>query len=380
MDNYLDVPIMMRLVYERGLTTLSGGNLSMRDADDIWITPSGIDKGSLEQTDVVCIKADGTIEGKHRPSSEYPFHQAIYAVREDVNVILHAHSPALVAYCIAHKVPDTRILKDAYALCGEIGYATYVMPGSPQLAEKLASTFSEGYDVVLMENHGVVTTGANLEEAYERLVSAAHIAQITLHAKSLGHIVALDNLHAENRVRPKQNQASESALPRQIEAILSRGVDNQLYPGRTAKITAQTDKGRVCTHKHDIYEVLKLDKPFIIEAQAPHLMAFAVTHRELDTRIIPEAYTTLHDVPLVDNDKTAIEAALSEHDAIIVKNSRVIVTGNTLLQAYDGLEVLEYTARSAIEAARIGGVVPMSAQAVHDLDESYHLYYKGLSG
>ena len=353
MDKQVDIPTMMRLVYERGLTTLSGGNLSMRDDDDIWITPSGIDKGKLEPEDVVCIKADGTITGKHRPSSEYPFHQAIYARRDDVQVILHAHSPALVAYCIAHKVPDTRILKEAYALCGEIGYAEYVMPGSPQLGEKLATVFSEGYDVVLMENHGVVTVGENLEEAFDRLVFATLIAQISLHTSALGGLIRPDNLQ---RGKPASIQ-DNPALAGELEIIRSRAIEKQLFPRRIIR-----------------------NPGFIIEAQPPYLMAFAVTHTPLDTRTIPEAYTTSGDVPLIKDDASIIRTALSQQQAIIVKNSRVIVRGDTLLQAYDRLEVLEYTARSAVEASRIGGVVPMSTEAIRDLEENYHQYYKGLSG
>lgn len=380
MNKQLDVSIMMRRVYERGLTTLSGGNLSMRVGDDIWITPSGIDKGNLDSPDTVCIKGDGTITGKHRPSSEYPFHQAIYSAREDVRVILHAHSPALVAYCIAHKIPDTRIIKEAYALCGEIGYADYVMPGSPQLGEKLASVFSRGYNVVQMENHGVVVVASTIEEAYERLVSASHIAEITLHATALGDVITLKNLQEEKWFAPQYSTEDTDSLAQQLEMTLSRGIDNRLFPGRTARVIARRENGDILVRGFDKYPQIKIEKPYLIEAQPPYLMAFAVTHTALDTRTIPEAYTSLHHVPLVEDNSTAIESALTQHEAIIVKNSRIIVKGKTLLQAYDGLEVLEYTARSIIEATRIGGVVPMSKQAIQDLDETYHQYYKGLSG
>ena len=77
------VTIMNRL-YNYGMTTTSGGNLSVCDPDGtVWISPSGIDKGSLRREDIMQIKPDGTIIGPHKPSSEYPFHLAIYAARPD---------------------------------------------------------------------------------------------------------------------------------------------------------------------------------------------------------------------------------------------------------------------------------------------------------
>ena len=123
-----------------------------------------------------------------------------------------------------------------------------------------------------------------------------------------------------------------------------------------------------------------IDDSHRISTRPPCLMVFAVTHTALDTRTIPEAYMTLHDVPLIDDDEQLIEATLQKHEAVIVKNSRVIVSGKTWLQVYDRLEVLEYTARSIIEANRLGGVVPMPEEATRALDETYHQYYKGLSG
>ena len=74
---------MIKRVYDQRLTTTSGGNLSIKDENgDMWITPASIDKGTLTKEDMVCIKKDGTIVGRHRPSSEYPFHQKIYETRK----------------------------------------------------------------------------------------------------------------------------------------------------------------------------------------------------------------------------------------------------------------------------------------------------------
>ena len=91
------IVLIISRIYKNGMTTTSGGNVSIiDDQGDIWVTPSGIDKGALGPDDINCIKADGTILGKHKPSSEFPFHSAIYKIRPDLKAIIHAHPPALV--------------------------------------------------------------------------------------------------------------------------------------------------------------------------------------------------------------------------------------------------------------------------------------------
>jgi L-fuculose-phosphate aldolase len=66
---------IMDRIYRYGLTTTSGGNLSILDDNgDLWITPAGVDKGNLEPRDIMCLKPDGQVVGPHRPSSESPFH------------------------------------------------------------------------------------------------------------------------------------------------------------------------------------------------------------------------------------------------------------------------------------------------------------------
>ena len=107
-------------------------------------------------------KADGTIIGPHKPSIEYPFHRKIYELRPDFQAIVHAHPPALVSFSIVRKVPDTRIIPQANRVCGPVGYAPYALPGSEKLGENIAATFAEGYNIIILENHGMAAGGRNL--------------------------------------------------------------------------------------------------------------------------------------------------------------------------------------------------------------------------
>src|SRR5699024_8889013 len=103
--------MFMQRIYDKGLTTMSGGNLSIRDTEgNIWITPAGIDKGTLTRRDIICVRPDGTCEGPHKPSSELPFHQSVYRQRPELNAVLHAHPPALVAFSIVRKLPNLDLI------------------------------------------------------------------------------------------------------------------------------------------------------------------------------------------------------------------------------------------------------------------------------
>jgi L-fuculose-phosphate aldolase len=79
------ITLIMKRLYGYGMTTTSGGNLSILDNEgNMWISPGSVDKGTLRPEDIVCVKADGTVVGIHKPSSEFPFHRHIYKLRPDI--------------------------------------------------------------------------------------------------------------------------------------------------------------------------------------------------------------------------------------------------------------------------------------------------------
>src|ERR1035437_1130855 len=144
------IALIISRIYRRGMTTTSGGNISVIDEyGNIWITPSGIDKGTLTPADINCVKKDGTIIGKHKPSSEFPFHQAIYKNRPDLKAIIHAHPPALVSFSIVRQIPNTNVISQAKNVCASIGTADYALPGSKALGEKIAAEFKKGYKAII---------------------------------------------------------------------------------------------------------------------------------------------------------------------------------------------------------------------------------------
>jgi L-fuculose-phosphate aldolase len=164
------------------MTTTSGGNMSVIDSlGNIWITPSGTDKGSLKPGEVVCVSPDGNYEGPLKPSMEYPLHRAVYNARPDIRALIHAHPPVLTSFSIVHRIPDTSILERWREICGTVGYAGYATPGSDAMAENVASEFNRGHGVVIMENHAVVAGGKDLAEALARLEALEKCAT-TIHS------------------------------------------------------------------------------------------------------------------------------------------------------------------------------------------------------
>ena len=411
---------IMNRIYNNRMTTLSGGNLSIRDDNgDIWITPAGIDKGKLLPSDIMCIKHDGTIQGSHKPSSEFPFHRWIYKERPDINAIVHAHPLALVSFSITRKIPDTNIIPQAKRVCGRVGYAKYALPGSEQLSEKIAEPFSQGYNVVLLENHGVAIGGRDLLIVFHRLETLEFCARTIIQAKRLGEMSTLNDQqiaffnHRENHLPEFESQShstKERELRLQIVDILERACDRMLMISTEGVVSARVDEvsflitptgiGRRSIEIQDIVLINKnrreklkspsrsvmlhsaiykknRDIQCIITAQSPNATAYAISNNKFDTRTIPESYVFLKDIPVIDygaqyNNPDRIANIISQgNPVILIKNDCILTVGDTVLRAFDRLEVADFSARSLIDTASIGDMIPISKNEVKRLEEKF---------
>jgi len=400
--------MLMQRVYRYGMTTTSGGNMSIQDENgDIWITPAGVDKGSLTREDVVLVKRNDEIEGRYRPSSEFPFHKAIYEVRHDLRGIVHAHPSALVSFSIVRKIPPTSIIPQAREICGKVGYAPYALPGSRQLGESIANAFRQGNDSILMENHGVVCGGTDLLNAFHRFETLDFCARLAIKASMLGNYKELSDkqvslLKHKKNILPQFEPATlsnrEKAIRRQITEIVHRAYDQQLMTSTEGVVSVRlgidsflitpTGKDRRLLDVGDIVlihnrkrereklpsrSVLLHDRIYcdhpqiqaIISAQAPNATAFSVTDYIFDTRTIPESYILLQDIPKIPYgpqylDEEKISQAIRQNTPVIlIENDAILTTGKSMLEAYDRLEVAEFSARSLIDANLLGGLVAL---------------------
>jgi L-fuculose-phosphate aldolase len=407
-------------LYRQGLTTTSGGNLSiLDDENNLWITPAAVDKGNLTPDDMVCIRPDHTVEGHWKPSSEFPFHRMIYERRPDVRAVVHAHPPALVSFSIVRRIPDTTINPQSREICGEVGYAPYALPGSEALGEQIAGTFAKGYNAVLLENHGVVTAGENLLQAFQRLETLEYCAQINILASRLGPYQTLSNDQIaqfygyEHHLKPVQlntHSTTERELRLQICQFVHRAYERHLMisTGGTVSTRVQENQFLITPYGFDrkyvtpedlvlvwgdhyeagkqpsraarlhqaIYEAHP-DIHCIMSAQPPNATTYAISSRRFDSKLIPESYIVLRDMPVTDygiqyNHPEKIAALLSKDVPIILmRNDAVLATGATILQAFDRMEVAEFSAQALINTASIGSLVPIGDSDINQIKEKF---------
>ncbi|MBR2697478.1 MAG: class II aldolase/adducin family protein, partial [Clostridia bacterium] len=245
-------------IYYYGMTTMSGGNLSIRDDNgDIWITPSGIDKGNLSRADMCQVKPDGTVIGPHRPSVELPFHQEIYRRRPDLKAILHAHPPTLVAFSLARVIPNIALIPNATEVCGKVTYAKYEVPGSKKLGEYIAEEFSKGFNTVMMENHGVVIGNKDLFSCFMAFETLDFCGRLEIDAKKLGTPKALteDQIDIDRSITspsldeyiPGSHSSEECAGRRDLCELIHRSYDQRLFTSTQGTYSMRLSDGSFLT-------------------------------------------------------------------------------------------------------------------------------------
>ena len=412
-DQVLEI---MDRIYRHRMTTTSGGNVSIRDeSGDIWITPARVDKGALRREDVVRVRPDGTTSGLHRPSSEFPFHQAIYSARPDLSAVVHAHPPALVAFSMTRTVPETRLFPQSWSVCGQVGLAPYALPGSAALGANIAEEFRRGFSAVILENHGVVVGGAGLTEAFQRFEALEFAAQTAIRATTLGAAKPLSQAQLESIGRshsslPETTHPSptsdENELRRTLCEFVRRGCQQRLListegsfsvrlsPSSFLITPAHRDRYRLApedlvrmesgrrhtgqtpsraTPCHQAIYDKHPEVQAICFAHPVHATAFSITGAEFASRTIPESYIVLRDVQRIPfgqpyNDVAAVASAVSaRRPTAILENDGALIVGTGILDAFDRLEVLEATAEALIFSRRIGAAAPMSDAVIDEL-------------
>jgi len=174
-------------MYERGYVIACEGNLSVRlDADRILVTPSGACKGDLAPQDLLVVDLGGAVTcGTGHPSSEMQMHLLYYNSRPDVRAVCHGHPPAATGFAVAGRALEEAILPEVVISLGKVPLAPYGTPGTSELCVGLEPLVSK-HDAILLENHGVVTSGKDLITAYYHMETVERFACVLQTAESLG--------------------------------------------------------------------------------------------------------------------------------------------------------------------------------------------------
>ena len=176
-------------LWQRGFVAANDGNISVKlDEGRIVTTPSGISKKSLRPEMLIIMDGDNNIvycpEG-YKPSSEFKMHLRCYRERSDVRAVVHAHPPTATGFAAAGIALDDYAVSEAVMFLGSVPVAPFAIPGSDEVPESIAP-FLPFHDAILLANHGAVTVGADLTQAYYRMETLEHYAKTALTARLLG--------------------------------------------------------------------------------------------------------------------------------------------------------------------------------------------------
>jgi L-fuculose-phosphate aldolase len=184
-----------RRMHADGLSAGTAGNLSVRTGKLVAITPSGVEYDELAPDGICVIDLDGApVEGDLVPSTEAPMHLALYR-QGDAGAIVHTHSPyATVLSTLVPELPPIHYL--IADLGGAVKVAAYATPGSEELAAAVLHAVA-GRSAALLRNHGAITVGASLEQAYGRSLTLEWLAALYYRARLLGEPSLLDDVELE---------------------------------------------------------------------------------------------------------------------------------------------------------------------------------------
>jgi L-fuculose-phosphate aldolase len=181
------VAYFMRRLYNRGLTTSSGGNLSLRVGDShVLLTPSALDKGELVADQVLLATLDGENLSPHlKPTIETSMHLAVLRARPDIRAVVHAHPAFATSFACVDRELDTALTSEIYMHVPKIGCAPFATPGTDALGHVVAGALAD-VDVALMRNHGVIAVGQTMFKAFDLLESTESFARTSF----IAHLIS----------------------------------------------------------------------------------------------------------------------------------------------------------------------------------------------
>jgi L-fuculose-phosphate aldolase len=204
-----------RRCYQNGFVAATDGNMSCRVGDRlIAATPAGMCKGMLTADDIVILDAEGTrIEGRRDASSEIRLHLEIYKERPDVGGVVHAHPPTATGFAVARLPLAACVLPEIILTLGDVPLAPYATPSTDEVPDSIRPQLRD-HDAFLLANHGTVTVGPGVEDAYFRLEKVEQFAKVILVARQLGRIAALtrDDVLKLAAVHPGKERAAMACV------------------------------------------------------------------------------------------------------------------------------------------------------------------------
>jgi L-fuculose-phosphate aldolase len=209
-----------RRVYAKGFAAANDGNISYRlDENRVLCTPTRVSKGFMKPDDLCVVDLDGKqLAGNRKRSSEILLHLSVMKARPDVRSCVHCHPPHATAFAVAHEPIPKCILPEFEVFLGEVAIAPYETPGTQAFANTVLP-YVKDTDTILLANHGTITYGSDLEDAYFKTEIIDAYCRILMLSKQLGTINYYNDDKAAELIKIKPGLG----IP---DPRLARGLEN----------------------------------------------------------------------------------------------------------------------------------------------------------
>src|SRR5438132_163425 len=187
-----------RRVYHKGFAAANDGNITIRlNEREVLCTATMVSKGFMKPDDICKVDPEGKqLAGSRRRTSEVLLHLAVYKHRPDINGVVHCHPPHATAFAVAREPIPKCILPEVEVFLGEVPMAIYETPGTQKFAETIVP-YVKDCNTIILANHGTVSWGPNLENAYFNTEIIDAYCKILILARQLGRV----NYFSEQQTR-----------------------------------------------------------------------------------------------------------------------------------------------------------------------------------
>src|SRR5437764_186463 len=182
-----------RRLYNKGFAAANDGNITiLLNEREVLCTPTMVSKGFMKPEDICKVDYEGKqLAGSRKRTSEVLLHLAVYKTRPDVNAVVHCHPPHATAFAVAQEPIPKCILPEVEVFLGEVAMAVYETPGGQKFADTILP-YTKDCNTIILANHGTVTFGPTLENAYFNSEIIDAYCKILLLAKLLGRVNYFD--------------------------------------------------------------------------------------------------------------------------------------------------------------------------------------------
>ena len=210
-----------RRMYAKGYVVSNDGNITCKVSPTaLWTTPTGVSKGYMTEEMLLKVDLEGRVlQGSWKPSTELKMHLRVFGENPDLTACVHAHPPAATAFSIAGIDLDRPILPEGVVQLGVVPVAPYATPGTEEVPDSIAP-YCCTHNGVLLANHGALTWGTSLMQAYMRMETLEYYALITMYT---GNIIG------------RANELSCEQIDRLVETRTRLGVASGGRPRPTRK-------------------------------------------------------------------------------------------------------------------------------------------------